>query len=102
LRGSQAGTRHDAFGPTSCNARGIYLDYRPDQRGALKSFVEAAKEHDALQQDFDRIRAYLKDELESSTQTAAIFSCSGEPVLFETLQLEAAIDGHRLYVDREP
>jgi peptide subunit release factor 1 (eRF1) len=81
----------------------LYLDYRPDQRGALKSFVEAAaKEHDTLQRDFDRIRAYLKDELESATQTVAIFSCSGEPVLFEALQLEAAIDGHRLYVDREP
>jgi peptide subunit release factor 1 (eRF1) len=81
----------------------LYLDLRPDQRGTVKSFVEsAAKEHENLAPDFDRIRAYLKDELKSSTQTLAIFSCSGDPSLFETLQLDGPLDGHRLYIDREP
>src|SRR5205085_7457085 len=59
-------------------------------------------EHDALQQDFNKNRAYLKDELKSSTHTLAMFSCAGEPPLFETLQLEGELDGHRLYIDREP
>jgi peptide subunit release factor 1 (eRF1) len=81
----------------------LYLDLRQDQRANFKSFVEgAAKEHEDLQDDFDRIRAFLKDELMPSTQTLAIFSCSAEPPLFETLQLEGAIDGHRVYIDREP
>jgi peptide subunit release factor 1 (eRF1) len=81
----------------------LYLDLRPDQRSTFKSFVEsAAREHENLAPDFDRIRTYLKDELKSSTQTLAIFSCSGEPALFETLQLEGPLDGHRLYIDREP
>jgi peptide subunit release factor 1 (eRF1) len=81
----------------------LYLDLRPEQRATFKAFVDsAAKEHEDLQQDFDRIRAYLKDELKTSTHALAIFSCSGEPALFETLQLEGELDGHRLYIDREP
>jgi len=40
--------------------------------------------------------------VKSSTQALAIFSCSAEPPLFETLQLEGELDGHRLYIDREP
>jgi hypothetical protein len=81
----------------------LYLDLRPDQRGAVKSFIDsAAKEHEALEADFDRIRAYLKDEVQPSTQTLAIFSSSGDPGLFQAHQLEGAIDGNRLYIDREP
>jgi peptide subunit release factor 1 (eRF1) len=81
----------------------LYLDLRPEERTGHKAFVEsAAKDHPDLEPDFDRIRAYLKDDLKSSTRTLAVFSCSGESAMFESLQLEGAIDGHRLYIDREP
>jgi len=81
----------------------LYLDARPEQRATCKGFVEsAAKEHEELLEDFDKIRAYIKNELNSSTQTVAIFSCTGDAPLFEAMQLEGAVDGHRLYIDREP
>src|SRR4051812_43320014 len=81
----------------------LYLDLTPEQRPTSKPFVEsAAKDHEELRADFDRIREYLKQELQPSTQTLALFSCAAEPRLFEALQLEGAIDGHRLYLDREP
>jgi len=81
----------------------LYLDLSPEQRATYKAFVEsAAKEHEDLQDHFDKIRAYLKGDLKESTHTAAIFSCSSEPPLFQALQLDGVIDGHRLYIDREP
>jgi peptide subunit release factor 1 (eRF1) len=81
----------------------LYLDLRPEERVSSKAFVEtAARENPALTADFDKIRAYMKDEAKPSTRTLAVFSCSGEPALFEAIQLEGAIDGHRLYIDHEP
>ncbi len=81
----------------------IYLDLRPEQRGTYRAFVEsAAKEHEDLQEDFDKIREYLKNDLSDAIPAVAIFSCAAQPPLFEALQLEGAIDGHRLYIDREP
>ena len=94
----------------------LYLDLRPDARGkeAYKSFLEGAIKEQldsyspdesarpALEQDFEKIHAYRNDELKDATQTLAVFSSSGEVPLFEALQLDSPIDGHRLYVDREP
>jgi peptide chain release factor subunit 1 len=81
----------------------VYLDLRPEQRGTWKAFLDsAANEHEDLRPNFEKIRTYLDAELKSATQTAAIFSCQGDPSLFQALQLEGVIDGHRLYLDREP
>jgi peptide subunit release factor 1 (eRF1) len=80
----------------------LYLDLRPEQRGTYRGFVDsAAKEHEDLQEDFDKIREYLRNDLSDSIPAVAVFCCT-EPALFEALQLEGAIDGHRLYIDREP
>src|SRR3954469_153842 len=81
----------------------LYLDLRPQERVSHKTFLDtAAKEHPDLEPDLDRIRAYLKSDVDTATRTLAVFSCSGENQLFEALQFEGDIDGHRLYVDREP
>jgi peptide chain release factor subunit 1 len=92
-----------AFESDTASVVSLYLDVRPAQRSTWKQFVEAAaKEHEDLQADFDRIRAFMQGDLGSSTQALAIFSCSAAPPLFETLRLDGAVDGHRLYIDREP
>jgi hypothetical protein len=80
----------------------LYLDVRADQRSTCNAFVESsAKDHEDLRPQFDRMSASIKDALGSSTQTLALFSCA-DPPLFEAVPLEGAIDGHRLYIDREP
>jgi len=80
----------------------VYLDLRPDSRANVKSFLEsAAKEHEDLHADFDRIHEHLKAALAGPARTLALFS-STDPPLFESLALEGEIDGHRAYIDREP
>jgi peptide subunit release factor 1 (eRF1) len=92
-----------AFESDAAPVLSVYLDLRPEQRGTYQGFIDSAsKEHEDLQEDFDKIRAYLKNDLNSAISAVAVFSCAAEPPLFEALQLEGAIDGHRLYIDREP
>jgi peptide chain release factor subunit 1 len=94
----------------------LYLDLRPDQRGRdnyepfldgafkeqLETFDASSESRASLERDFLRIRAYIAAELRPATQALVVFACSGEPELFEAQQLDAPIDGHRLYVGREP
>jgi peptide subunit release factor 1 (eRF1) len=94
----------------------LYLDLRPDQNGRRRpeeffnrafneqigTFESSSSARRLLQKDADRIRRFLETGVKASAKTAAIFSCSGDPDLFETLLLEAPIDGHRLYLDRQP
>lgn len=94
----------------------LYLDLRADQHGRRKYrefFAEAVNEQiltfepssparRRLERDAERIDRFLHRDLETSAQTAALFSCSGEPGLFEAVQLQAPSDGHRLYIDRKP
>jgi peptide subunit release factor 1 (eRF1) len=92
-----------AFESDAAPVVSVYLDLRPEQRGTFQGFIEsAAKEHEDLQEDFDKIRAYLTNGLGNAVSAVAIFSCAAEPALFEALQLDGAVDGHRLYIDREP
>jgi peptide subunit release factor 1 (eRF1) len=80
--------------------------YKSFLNGAIKeqldSFEEGSAKRQSLERDFEKIRTYLQQQTDSRTQTVAIFACAGDGELFEALQLEAPIDGHRLYVDREP
>lgn len=81
----------------------VYLDLKPEQPAqSFDAFLEAAmKEHEGAAQDLEKVRAFLKTE-KPTAQSLAIFSSSQEPVLFETVALEAPLGGHRLYIDREP
>jgi peptide subunit release factor 1 (eRF1) len=94
----------------------LYLDLRPDQNGRrrpeeffnrafneqVETFEPSSSARRLLQKDADRIRRFLETGVPASAKTAAVFSCSGDPDLFETLHLDAPIDGHRLYIDRQP
>jgi peptide subunit release factor 1 (eRF1) len=105
-----------AFTNESAPVVSLYLDVRADQHGHRQyaDFVERGfKEHietfdpasparPYLENDAERIGSYLENELQKSARSVAIFSCSGDPNLFEAVQLEAPVDGHRLYIDRKP
>jgi ribosomal protein S16/stalled ribosome rescue protein Dom34 len=94
----------------------LYLDLRADQNGRRRgdefferafneqmgTFEPSSSARRLLQKDADRIRKFLTTGVPPSATMTAVFSCSGDSDLFETLQLEARIDGHRLYIDRQP
>ena len=81
----------------------VYLDLKNDAATqSYKAFLaDAEKEHADAAPEFEKIRAYLETEKPSS-QALAVFSSSGEPAVFEAVQLDAPLDGHRLYIDAEP
>jgi peptide subunit release factor 1 (eRF1) len=87
----------------SASVVSVYLDLKPEQPAQpYKNFLEGAmKDHEDASADLEKIRAYLESEKPAS-QAIAIFASSGAPTLFETVQLEAPLGGHRLYIDREP
>jgi peptide subunit release factor 1 (eRF1) len=94
----------------------LYLDLRSNQHGRhrhqdffhrafkeqVDTFEPSSSARRRLERDSARIRTFLESRIRTSAQTAVIFSCSGEPDLFETLQLDAPVDGHRIYIDRQP
>ncbi len=91
------------FESDSATVLSLYLDLKSNQpTQSYESFLdEARKEHAGLEKDIDRIRTYFETEKPSS-QAIAFFSCVGEPGLFEVVPLDVPVDGHRLYIDREP
>jgi hypothetical protein len=94
----------------------LYLDLRADQNGRrhgdefferafneqIGTFESSSPARRLLQKDADRVRTFLAPGVPASAKMAAVFSCSGDPELFEAIHLEAPIDGHRLYIDRQP
>ncbi len=67
-----------------------------------KSFGPDAPERESLERDAGRIRLYLRDNLEKSTNGIAIFACAGAHNYFEAIQLDAPINEHSLYVSNVP
>jgi hypothetical protein len=94
----------------------LYLDLRPDQHGRrrhaefferamadqIATFEPSSPARRRLERDTQRIDEFLQRHIETPAQMAAVFCCSGEPDLFEAIQLDAAGGGHRLYIDRHP
>jgi peptide subunit release factor 1 (eRF1) len=93
----------------------LYLNLATDQNGrenyetfVRKAFSDRAKglpaespERESFEQDHVRIRAYLENEINRSSQGLAIFACAGSE-LFEAIQLDAPIDQHWLFVGSVP
>jgi peptide subunit release factor 1 (eRF1) len=94
----------------------LYLDLSADQHGReqyrafvqqafgdeLQTYPAASAERRSLEQMQARVLAYVADEVPPAVESVAVFACDGEPPLFEAIQLEVPLDGHRLYVDRRP
>ena len=94
----------------------MYLNAQSDQHGrdSFASFVRKelsarAKTYqlrsparESFDRDAERIKKYLHDEVQPSTNGLAIFACAGVEEFFEAVQLEAPITEHQLYVDHQP
>jgi peptide chain release factor subunit 1 len=92
----------------------LYLDMRADNHGRdsfepflrkelrerFRAFHAEGPERASLEQDAEKIRAYV-NEVDPSVNGLAIFSCSGAD-LFEAVLLPAPIDEHRLFIADQP
>jgi peptide chain release factor subunit 1 len=104
------------FSDISAPVVSLYLDLRPDQHGRehhtpfierafeeqMATFPPSSEARASLGRDLARIKRYLATPAERSRRAVALFSSSGEPDLFEAVSLDVPLDGHRLYVDRQP
>src|SRR2546425_1744444 len=102
-----------AFEPTDLPVISLYLDMRRDQQGRehhdsflrkafgerVQTFRGAARQ--SFEQDVERIKSYLAEDVRRSAHGLAIFACSGAK-LFETIQLEVPTDAHWLFIGSTP
>ena len=103
------------FGPVPYPVISLYLNTQPNEQGRdqFQSFVRqefkarsqtyaaGSPDRESLDQDLERISAWLEAELQPSANGVAIFACAaGE--LFEAVQLTAPIDQHWLYIGDAP
>ena len=104
-----------ALTPTGSPVISLYLNDQANQHGrdefecwldkALTEHAAELPERGPARESFDadvaKIRAWLAEELEPSTNGVAIFA-SGASDLFEAVQLQAPVDEHRLYIQEQP
>src|SRR5687767_293640 len=98
-----------AFEPTELPVISLYLDMRPDQQGKRRfeqflkkafserqqTFASGSPGRLSFDEDVERIKAFLAEDVERSANGLAIFTCHGAS-LFETIQMTAPIDDHWL------
>lgn len=104
-----------AFEPSPYPVVSLYLNTQPNERGRdnFQAFVRKelkaraltyparTPERDMLERDIERIAQYLENDVQASANGVAIFACdAGE--LFETVQLNAPLDDHWLYIGDQP
>jgi peptide subunit release factor 1 (eRF1) len=94
----------------------LYLSLVPDQHGRdrydafcrrtfteqLKTLESRPEDHAALTGVFSRIESYLATEVAPATNGLAVFASAGDDALFETVQLDAPIDNHWLFIGAVP
>ncbi len=105
-----------AFEPTTLPVLSLYLNTSADQHGrddyasflrkelkaAGKTFPLRSPERSSFDRDAERITTYLSDALRPSSNGVALFACAAADGFFEHVQLDAPIEGHRLYVADRP
>ena len=104
-----------AFEPSPYPVISLYLNTQPNQHGRdnfqafvrkelkarAQTYPQRSPEREMLERDMERIAKYLEGEVRPSANGVAIFACdAGE--LFETVQLDAPLDDHWLYVGDQP
>jgi len=104
-----------AIEPSPYPVVSLYLNAQPDQHGRdhhhlfvrkeLKNrtatYPPRSGERDMLDRDFERITSFLESSLEPSANGVAIFACDAAS-LFETIQLDAPIHEHALFIGDRP
>lgn len=105
-----------SFEPSGAPVVSVYLDAQPDQRGRdsfdaflrrefrdrARGYAGGTRERESLEKDFARISAYLRDQLQPSTNTVAIFASSATNGFFEAAQLAAPLHEHWVYIADRP
>src|SRR5829696_5925472 len=108
-------SRLAAFEPAPYPVISLYLNTQPDGRGRdnFQTFVRKelearsqtypprSPEREMLERDMERITTWLDNNLEASANGVAIFACDAGD-LFETVQLDAPIEDHWLYIGDQP
>ena len=103
------------FEPVPYPVVSLYLNTQPNDRGRdqYQSFVrqefksrsqtypQGSPDRDSLDKDMERITSYLENDLQPSANGVAIFACDAAG-LFETVQLNAPIEQHWLYLGDTP
>lgn len=105
-----------AFGPVPFPVISLYLNTGADQHGRSqfqqfirkefplrsKTFPLRSLVRESFDNDHERIKAYLEQELPTSINGLVLFACSAAEGFFEAIQLEAPIREHRLFVSDRP
>jgi peptide chain release factor subunit 1 len=93
----------------------LYLNTQPNARGRdqYQTFVRKelkaraatypprSSEREMLDRDLERIATFLESNVQPSANGLALFACDAAN-LFETIQLEAPIEAHSLFVGERP
>ncbi len=105
-----------AFAPGEFPVISVYLNTQSDDHGRdhFASFLKKelhtkagtleplSKSRASFERDVTRIEKYLASELRPSSNGLALFACSGADAFFEAMQLNAPLQRHEIYVDRQP
>jgi len=105
-----------AFESTTLPVISLYLNTQPDNHGrdhfeqfirkefaaCAGTFPQGSVERESFERDTARIKTYLEDELQPSTNGLVLFACARADDFFEALQLEVPIEENRLYVYNQP
>jgi peptide subunit release factor 1 (eRF1) len=105
-----------AYEPQNVPVVSLYLNLTADQHGRdnyqtfvrkafadrLKAFKENSAERASLERDVERINGYLSEEVNRSSNGLALFASSGAGEFFETIQLDAPLDEHWLFIGSVP
>lgn len=104
------------FEPTTAPFISLYLNAQPNEvgrdqfgafvkkelRGRAATYPASSEARASLDRDIERIEAFIAAEVQPSANGIAIFACAGAGDFFETLQLEAPIGDHVLYIADRP
>src|SRR5688572_24992874 len=104
-----------AFEPVDLRVISLYLDMQPNEHGRdqFRTFVRkvlgerqrtypsGTPGRQSFDADVDRITTFLDENIDRSANGLTIFACHGAN-LFETMQMNAAIDDHWLFVGAVP
>jgi peptide chain release factor subunit 1 len=103
-----------AFDPTDSPVLSLYLDMRANEHGrrTWESFLRKAfaerqptlkgDARKSFEDDVQRIRAYLDEEVRKSADGLALFACSAADGFFEAVQLDVPLDAHWLFIGSTP
>jgi peptide chain release factor subunit 1 len=87
--------------PNHVGRDGFHGFVRKELKARAQTYPARSPEREMLERDLERISRYLENDVQPSANAVAIFACdAGE--LFETVQLDAPIDEHWLYVGDQP